>query len=223
VGPGDLPLVRPRAPRSGGRFRPYILAALLALIAAGSYAFLNAGRWLSPETPLTHADAIFVLAGTVAERPLEAADLYREGYAPRILVTRDTPERAETIAASRGARVPARADMNREILVELGIPPTALIIPDRLHDNTASEAATLREVAVKEGWRRVIVVTSVYHLRRAAIVCRRQLRGTGIEVVLRASRYDQAQPERWWTRRSDIRWVASELPEVLAYSLRLGA
>ena len=213
----------PRVTRPGGRFRRLAVAALLALVAAGAYSFIYVGRWLAPQEPLVKADAIFVLAGTVAERPLEAADLFEEGYAPRVLVTRDTPEPAVIIAGTRGATLPQRYELNREVLLKLGVPETALIVPDRVHDNTASEAETLREVAVRSGWRRVIVVSSAYHLRRVAIASRRQLRGTGIEVVLRATRYDPAVPDRWWTRRSDIRWVVSEVPKVVAYWLRLGA
>ena len=213
----------PRVTRPGGRFRRLAVAALLALVAAGAYSFIYVGRWLAPQEPLVKADAIFVLAGTVAERPLEAADLFEEGYAPRVLVTRDTTEPAVIIAGTRGATLPQRYELNREVLLKLGVPETALIVPDRVHDNTASEAETLREVAVRSGWRRVIVVSSAYHLRRVAIASRRQLRGTGIEVVLRATRYDPAVPDRWWTRRSDIRWVVSEVPKVVAYWLRLGA
>jgi uncharacterized SAM-binding protein YcdF (DUF218 family) len=215
--------VPPPVTRPGGRFRRITFAVLLASVVAGAYSFVNVGRWLAPQQPLAKADAIFVLAGTVAERPLEAADLFHEGYAPRILVTRDTPEPAVIVAGSRGAVVPQRYELNREVLLKLGVPESALIVPDRVHDNTASEAETLREVAVRSGWKRVIVVSSTYHLRRVAIACRRQLRGTGIEVVVRATRYDPAVPDRWWTRRSDIRWVVSEVPKVVAYWLRVGA
>jgi uncharacterized SAM-binding protein YcdF (DUF218 family) len=219
----DLSPVPPPVTRPGGRFRRIAAVALLVVIAAAAYAFVNVGRWLAPQQPLQKADAIFVLAGTVAERPLEAADLYEAGYAPRILVTRDTPELAVLVAGSRGAPLPQRFELNREMLLKLGVPDSALIVPDRIHDNTASEAETLRAVAVKMRWKRVIVVSSTYHLRRVAIACRRQLRGTGIELVLRATRYDPAIPDRWWTRRNDIRWVISEVPKVLAYSVRLGA
>jgi uncharacterized SAM-binding protein YcdF (DUF218 family) len=215
--------VPPRIALPGGRFRRYIFAGLLLLAIAGTYAFVNVGRWLSPQTPLEKADAIFILAGTVAERPLEAADLYKDGYAPHILVTRDLPEPAVIIAGTRGAALPQRFELNLEMLKKLGVPESALVVPERVHDNTASEAETLREVAAQMGWKRVIVVTSTYHLRRVAIACRRQLRGTGIQIVLRATRYDPAVPDRWWTRRSDIRWVVSEVPKVVAYSLRLGA
>ena len=209
--------------RVGHRVRRLLLIAPLVLVGAGAFLFLNVGRWLSPQQPLQRADAIFVLAGTVAERPLEAADLYRAGYASQIVLTRDTPEPAVAVAASRGAVMPQRFELNRAMLVRLGVPESALIVPDRVHDNTASEAATLRNIATNRGWKRVIVVSSAYHLRRVAIACRHQLQGTGIELVLRATRYDPAVPNRWWTRRNDIRWVVSEVPKVLAYSLRLGA
>jgi uncharacterized SAM-binding protein YcdF (DUF218 family) len=215
--------VPPPAIHLGGRFRRFFIVALLALAAAGVYAFLNVGRWLAPQQALQKADAIFVLAGTVAERPLEAADLYRSGYATRILVTRDTPEPALLVAQGRGAALPQRFELNREMLLQLGIPDEALVVPNRVHDNTASEMDTLRDISLQMGWRRVIVVSSTYHLRRVSIAARRQLRNTGIEIVLRGTRYDPAVPDRWWTRRSDIRWVVSEVPKVIAYSLRLGA
>jgi uncharacterized SAM-binding protein YcdF (DUF218 family) len=207
----------------GGRFRRFIIASLLLLAAAGVYIFLHIGIWLAPQDPLTKADAIFVLAGTVAERPLEAADLYNAGYAPVILVTRDSPEPAVVAAGKRGAHLPERYQLNLMMLLELGVPRSALIVPDRVHDNTAAEAATLRETALKMGWKKVIVVSSVYHLRRVALVCRRQLRGTGVELELHPTKYDPAVPARWWTRRSDIRWIVSELPKLLAYSIGVGA
>src|SRR3954471_11194532 len=157
MGPGDPAPVPPPVARLGGRFRRHIIASLLLLAAAGVYAFLNVGRWLSPQDPLTQADAIFVLAGTVAERPLEAADLYKAGYAPVILVTRDLPEPAVLIAGRRGAHLPERYQLNLDMLLELGVPRSALVVPDRVHDNTAAEAATLRETAQRMGWKRVIV------------------------------------------------------------------
>jgi len=215
--------VPPPVARSGGRFRRILIATLLLVVAAGVYVFLQLGFWLSPQDPLTKADAIFVLAGTVAERPLEAADLYQAGYAPRILVTRDQPEQAVAIAGTRGAHLPERYQLNLDMLLELGVPRAALVVPDRVHGNTAAEAQTLRDVALKQGWKKVIVVSSTYHLRRVALVCRRQLKGTGVQIVLHATRYDPSVPARWWTRRSDIRWIVSEVPKLLAYSIGLGA
>ncbi len=207
--------------RSGHR-KLIIAAGALAALALAAYAFLNVGRFLAAEDPLQHADAIFVFAGTLVERPLEAADLFQEGYAPSIVITRATAEQATFQLQRRGVRVPAAHDLTREVLLEVGVPESALVTPAFIHDNTAEEARTLRQLALEHGWRRVILVSSKYHLRRLALAARRELRGTGVEVLARGSRYDAAQPGRWWTQRRDIRWVAAELPKLLAYAIGVG-
>jgi uncharacterized SAM-binding protein YcdF (DUF218 family) len=68
----------------------------------------------------------------------------------------------------------------------------------------------------------VIVVTSSYHTRRTKFAFRRAFAGTSVTILVRGSRYSQANPARWWTRRSDIRFVMSELPKFLAYVAGLG-
>ena len=129
------------------------------LIAFGlvTYGFTQVGRFLTKEDSLQKADAIAVLAGTSMNRPLEAADLYKEGYASRIVLTHEMPEASYEALAARGVTVPAEADEQREILVRLGVPANAIVLPLRIHDNTAQEAQTLRELAVKNRWRRIIV------------------------------------------------------------------
>ena len=72
-------------------------------------------------------------------------------------------------------------------------------------------------------WHRLIIVTSKYHVRRARFALRRELAGTGVEVEVRGSRYDDVNPDRWWTRRADWRWVLSEGGKLVAYELGLGA
>jgi uncharacterized SAM-binding protein YcdF (DUF218 family) len=196
------------------------LSALLLIVAA--FTFRGVGRFLAREDPLQKADALFVFAGTLAERPLEAADLYREGYAPWIVVTRATIDQATFQLQKRGVRIPTQDDLSRDVLVQLGVPAGALITPSFIHDNTGEEARTLRELAIAHKWRRVILVSSKYHLRRLTLAARRALRGTNVEVIARGSRYDVSVPDRWWTQRRDIRWIVSEVPKLLAYALGFG-
>jgi uncharacterized SAM-binding protein YcdF (DUF218 family) len=216
--------VPPSRIRSRGRYRLFLVLLLLAAFASGVYAFVQLGPYLTREDPLVKADAIFVLAGTRMVRPLEAADLFLEGYAPRIVITRDVQEEsAYANIARRGHLFPRDEERARDAFVSMGIPFHAVLIPDRIHNSTAAEAITLRELAARYGWHQVIVVTSKYHLRRAAFAVRRELRGTDVRVTMRASRYDLMRSEQWWTRRAEIRWVASELPKLAAYMLGLGA
>ena len=179
---------------------------------------------MAREDPLVHADAIFVLAGTHVERPLEAADLYAAGYAPRVLLTRSMAEgEAYAAARARGAHLSDEFDSEGQVLTQLGVPATAIVALARTHDNTGQEATTLREVALRQHWTRVIVVSSKYHLRRTRLACRRALAGTTVEIVMRGSRYDPSDPDHWWRHRGDIRWLVSEVPKLVLYASGMGS
>jgi uncharacterized SAM-binding protein YcdF (DUF218 family) len=201
------------------RIIAFVFVIALALFA---YAFANAGRYLTKEDPIENADAIAVLAGTRMDRALEAADLYRRGFAPLIVLTQQTPERSFAVLAQRGITLPLDAQVAREVLQKLGVPPAAIVVPREIHGNTAQEARTLHRLAVTNNWHTLIVVTSKYHLRRAGFSMRRELAGTGIQVAMRGTRYDDANPDWWWTSRGDWRWVLEEGGKLIAYELGLG-
>lgn len=193
------------------------------ILALGVMVFVRAGVFLAREDPLQKADAIMVLAGSQVERPLEAADLYLEGWAPVIVLTYGIQDPALAVLERRGGHVSRGEDQVRDALISTGIPATAFIVPPRVHDNTADEARTVAALSRERGWRRVIVVSSKYHLRRAGFAFRRELDAAGVEVLMHGSRYDDANPPRWWSTRSDIRWMLSEVPKYAAYLLGLGA
>ena len=212
----------PTTARPAGRFRRYFWIVFVALLALGAIGFLRLGTLLVSEDPVQASHAIFVLAGSVMNRPLEAAELYRAGAAKQIVITSDGRDYAAKVLEGKGVHYPTEAELQRKALIEYGIPPAAIIVPPRIHDNTAQEARTLRELAQTNNWTRVIVVTSKYHTRRSGFAVRRELRGAGVTVIIRASRYDQSQPERWWWRRADIRFLLEEVPKLAAYLLGLG-
>ena len=199
------------------------LAALLILTAVSGAAFFPfAGRFLVREDPLQKSDAIVVLAGTRAERCLEAVDLYRSHWAPIILISPGRPEGAELELQRLGIRFPSDADLAREAMLQMNVPSAALEMLNGSLDNTADEAAAVHRVADARHWSRVIVVTSKYHTRRARYAFVRELRDANIEVIMRASRHDPSTPQQWWRHRGDIRYVLAELEKFVAYKLGLG-
>lgn len=213
----------PPSPASGGTLRRTSLFIAPVVLALAVYCFDQLGPFLAKEDALQKADAILVLAGTPMRRPLEAADLYLAGYGSRIVLTRATREGGERALVERG--VPFAEDVVRahDALVQLGIPDEAILVPARIHDSTAAEAITLRELAGRHGWRSIIIVSSKYHLRRAGFAFRRELRGTNVQVMMRGTRYDGLEPDRWWRRRGDLREIVPEVPKLVAYVLGLGA
>lgn len=211
--------MRPSRSRPRGLLRFLLGFAVLVLLAL---VFVRLGTFFWRSDPLVHADAIHVLAGSRMDRQLEAGFLYKEGYAPLIVLTREDLDDAEQRLETLGVRVESGAEITQRYLTQLGIPASAFLIPPKLHDNTAQEAATLRELVVAHHWRTVILVTSGYHTRRSGYAFERALRGTGVRLIVRPTRFDDSQPTRWWRSRAEIRWILSEGPKFAAYLVGLG-
>ncbi len=197
------------------------LILLVAALLAVAFFFPHAGNYLVVNEPLEKADAAFVLAGTRVERWLEAADLYKEGWARRIILSPGYSERAETELRTRGVRFPTETQLVTDALTQLNVPSAQIAVLPHEVDNTAQEAKALRELFAERGWKSVIVITSKYHARRARLAFRRELTGTGIRTIVRTSRHDNSTPQRWWKTRSDIRYVVSEYQKLLLYALGL--
>ena len=206
-------------PRSA--LRRIMLALLVLAGFTVVWLLFYGGRYLQHEDPLQKADAIFVLAGTRAERALEGVDLYKQGYAPFIVLSPGRLEDSEVMLRARGIRFPSDAELARDVMLQLGVPQGAILATNGYVDNTAQEANLLRVMVKARGWHRVIIVTSKYHTRRAAFAFKRGLEGTGAQALMRASRYDSSDPASWWRRRSDFRFASSEWQKLIAYHLGL--
>ena len=201
--------------------RLLLLTAVVALLCV-CVSIPFAGRFLVYEDPLKHADAIFVLAGARAERWLEAVDLYHEGIAPRIVLSPGRLEPAEIIIRSRHVTFPSDAELARNAILQMHVPGDAVSIVEGSLDNTAQEAAALHRLVSAQRWHTVVVVTSKYHSHRAAFAFQREFSRSGVEIVMRTTRYDTSDPAHWWRHRADIRFMVSELGKLVAYRLGLG-
>ena len=206
--------------------RKLLLFLALVVLASAAACFVSVGRLLvDPRAlePAAEADVIYVLSGADADRWLEGYDLWREQRAPLILLSPGFRDAGGMELVRRGIRVPTGADVARDVLVgQLGVPASAVeIVPGQL-DNTAAEASAIAALAAARGWRRVLVVTSLPHTRRTMFAMRRALDPSGVAVQVRATRYDEFEPSRWWAKRGGIRWILSELPKLAAYRLGLG-
>ena len=194
------------------------IAALFLVLAA--LAAPRLGAWLVLVDPLQKSDAIFVLGGTIFERPLEAVDLYHEGWAPRLLLMRQIADAGENELRRRGIPFQREVDGQIDVLTRLGVPRSAIEILDE-QNSTKDEADALRAVVVTNRWQRVIVVTSKQHTRRVRLVMNRRLAETGAQAIVRASRYDRADVDGWWRNRSTLRFTLFETQRLIAYWLRV--
>jgi uncharacterized SAM-binding protein YcdF (DUF218 family) len=192
-------------------------AAALLLILVTAHALPRLGAWLVVEDPLAKADGIYVLGGTMYERPLEALDLYKAGWAPTIVLVQQIADWGEVWLNDHGVKVTNELDIQIDLLERMGVPPSAIAAVKHM-GSTAEEADALLALMNERGWSSVIVVTSKQHTRRAGLSMRRVL-GDEKKVIVRASRYDRSDVDRWWANRSSLRFTLFETQRYLAYWL----
>ena len=196
--------------------RGAILSAPFLLISA--LAFPRLGAWLVVEDPLEKADAVVVLGGTMYERPMEAVELYKEGWAPRIYLFRQVADWGEAILVERNFQYTREVDLQIEVMGRLGVPRELISILDQAN-STAEESDDLLALVTREKFSRVIVVTSKQHTRRARLVMNRKVNPAGVTVIVRSSRFDRSDVERWWTNRSTLRFTLFETQRLIGYWL----
>ncbi len=189
---------------------------LAPLLLAAVVVWPRLGPWLLKEDPLDKADAIIVLGGTMYERQLEAVDLYKAGYAPRIYLIRELQDWGELELIKRGIDYPRAVDMQIAAMERVGVPRRDISVIEPA-DSTAEEAQHIRDLVAREHFARVIIVTSKQHTRRARLVMNRRVAPAGAHVIVRASKYDKSDLDAWWRNRSTLRFTLFETQRLVAY------
>jgi uncharacterized SAM-binding protein YcdF (DUF218 family) len=170
------------------------------------------GRWLVVEDPLEKAQAIVVLSGRMPLRAIEAARLYREGYAPKVWLTYST-EPAATLKAM-GISFVGEDAYNVQVLVHEGVPAADIRLLQPPIVNTADEIAAVSAALHEAEGSRVILVTSKVHTRRVRILWHRLAARSG-QAIVRAASDDPFEPKRWWRTTGDALDVVREFLGVL--------
>jgi len=177
------------------------------------------GRFVvSTDAPVA-ADAIVVLAGSLPDRILEAVDLYKEGWAPRIVLTKETGMPGIEVLQRRGVRIPEKHEINISIAEQLGVPRAAIVVLDGPANSTISEADIVLAWLRASGARRALIVTSKMHSHRAGVIYRARA-GSGVDIVSCASRHDPYDPATWWRSRGYVRRLVFEYQKLAIYWLR---
>src|SRR5215471_1066797 len=157
--------------------------AVAALVAVGWLLAWGAARLLIVRAPLERADAILVLSGSsrLAERNHLAAELFRQGRAPRVLLTNDHQLLGWD---SKEQRNPFSYERAREILQTGGVPLNRIEVLMQSVEGTYGELDLVREYASQSQLRSSLVVTSAYHSRRSLWTASHLFKGTGIVIGL---------------------------------------
>lgn len=192
------------------RERGGIIVKLVGLICLLAFCFLLyvvrepllrlCGGYWSVEDSLAKSDALIVLSDDnfAGDRANRAADLFRAGFAPRI------------VASGRRLRPYAGiAELIERDLVGRGVPREAILRFPQDGDNTIEEAQALLPFIAKQKWTRVIVVTSNYHTRRARYIYKRVFPAS-IEIRVAGANDAAYNPADWWHTRKGVKLFFTE-------------
>jgi uncharacterized SAM-binding protein YcdF (DUF218 family) len=150
-----------------------LLAAALTACWAYRVSVLQgaAAYWIVSD-PEGSADAVAVLGGGVETCPFAAADYYRNGLAHKSLVSNVRVRKVGTLGVS-----PLQADLNRAVLIKLGVPANDIELLGQELSNTYEEALALRECALLNNARSIIVPTESFPSRRVRWIFNREFAG----------------------------------------------
>lgn len=171
-------------------------------------AFRGAGRWLVREDPLTPAEEIVVLSGSMPARAEEAGRIFRMGYAHEIWVSR--PESPSAELESQGIHYLGEEEYNRQVLLHEGVPEANVHIFPQPIANTEEEIREISEQLRRDGKASVIIVTSPQHTRRVRTLWRK-LAGNGLRLTVRGAPQDPFEADHWWRDTHDALAVVREI------------
>lgn len=176
-----------------------LLAAILCAALSGA-AFLWAETFLTVDRPVAKADVIVVLGGETLNRSSRAIELFQRGAASHILIS--------------GA---GDAELIERRLLAAGIPRSA-VAKEASSATTWENAILTARVLRSTHARRVILVTSWFHTRRASATFRHVM--PEIEFFPAAARQDWSTHVHYKVER--IRTLSREYLKLFWYLPRYG-
>ncbi len=191
-------------PPSRARRWLFVLAVVIIAVLFRSQLLAALGGYLVRTDAPQKADAALVLAGDGwGNRILTAAQLVRDGYVPKVLVS-----------GPDGTYGLHESDLAIPFAVKHGYPESYFVHVDHEARSTQAEAAAVMPEIRREGIRRMLLVTSNFHTRRAGRIFRELAPDVTIVVVGAPDQY--YTPDGWWHNREGQKTFVTEWEKTIA-------
>jgi uncharacterized SAM-binding protein YcdF (DUF218 family) len=163
---------------------------------------LGIGDYLTPADSLQKADIIVVLSGG-DDRTEWGIKLYQDGWAPKVLFSGAAADRTG----------PSNAAAMRITALNEGIPDSSILVEPKA-TNTFENAILSKPILERLGAKKIIIVTSPYHQRRAYEIFKEAFKGRDIIILNSPSGYSAWSAESWWQKSASFDITASELIKI---------
>jgi uncharacterized SAM-binding protein YcdF (DUF218 family) len=163
---------------------------------------------------LQPADVIFLLNSEVNTRPFRAAELFKQGQAPVIVITR-----SENTPVVDLGLMPNDTDISVGVMEKLGVPADKILVlpvPGGA-TSTFDEAAALRQYIEANQIHRIILVTSAFHTRRARWIFDKTLAGLPVMLEMAAVPYANFDQTNWWKDETGLITLNNEYIKLFYY------
>ncbi|HEV8588728.1 MAG TPA: YdcF family protein [Pyrinomonadaceae bacterium] len=215
-----MPSEQPRKRKSPRKWR-IILIVVIGFAALWPLLASLAAQFLIVKKDLAAADAIVVLSGssTYLERTNRAAQLYREGRAPMVIVT---DEKLMSSWSQTEERNPFFYELAVRELERQGVPSQNIRVVSDIGAGTFQECSRIRDFATAHRINRLLLVTSAYHTQRALWSMQRASAGSNLQIGIDGSPpgWLTPSPAKWWLSRWGWKVVAGEYVKLIYYRLR---
>lgn len=175
---------------------------LVAVVFLMKFPWSVLGKFLVVHDAPEPADVIVVLGGN-HERELYAAELYRQGLAPRIIMTGCGPF----------------AGQMAQIAVEAGVDNKDIIVESK-SESTYDNARYSRDIVLEHHFNTAIVVSSPYHMRRSKLVFERVFNRSGVKLLYCPAKKPNFDADNQSISKEDRRRIGREYVKIVYYWLR---
>lgn len=166
--------------------------------------FFSLGFYLSPQSKLSKVDVIVAVSGgDTAARTDEAVQLYRDGYAPKIIFS----------GAALDPNSVSNAKAMSIIAQNQGVPSKAIELDEAAMD-THQNAIDVATLVKRKEYKSIILVTSPYHQRRVYTVFRQAL-GNNITILNHSSPDKLWRRSHWWATNYSRNLTISEAQKTI--------
>jgi uncharacterized SAM-binding protein YcdF (DUF218 family) len=165
--------------------------------------------------PVAKADAIVILGGSLENRPFDAAKLFHEGVAPRILYMDVKLNAAEELGVTLNER-----ELTRRILLSNDVPSAAMTAIGRGVASTYDESKAVEEWVEKTGAKSIVITTDVFHTRRVKWLFSKELRNTKAQIHVVAAEPRRYNIRDWWHHEEGVIAFQNELIKYAYYRLK---
>ena len=162
------------------------LALVLVFIIKFDSILTSVGNFLIVNEAPQKSDVIIVLGGDAANRVPYGAELFKLGYADKVLLS------------GHAMIGPALSS---------GIPLSAILMEDQSQTTFENGKYSLK-IVKEQGYKSAIVVTSPYHTRRSSIIFAQLFKG--IDLTICPVPYDPTMTHNWWKDSNSRQFVISE-------------